>query len=68
MIGGRRRNMPSREKVKNPGPDEWRIVRYYVQLYRTAGINNCKLGSTIIIGGKEYEARLNISERTVKNG
>jgi hypothetical protein len=59
--------MPPRTKRVNPNePDEFRICREYIQLYRTKGINNCKLGSAIIHDGKVYEAFIVVKERNKK--
>jgi hypothetical protein len=56
----------SREKVKNPGPDEWKIAREYIFRYIHGGRNELKLASTIIHKGKLYEAFIVIKERSEK--
>jgi hypothetical protein len=58
--------MPPRIKKISPRPnepDEWRISREYIHLYRTKGMNNCKLGSAVIYNGKVYEAFIIVKER-----
>jgi hypothetical protein len=56
----------SREKVKNVGPDEWKIAREHIFRYIHGGISEFKLSSAIIHKGKVYEAFVVIKERNEK--
>jgi hypothetical protein len=56
----------SREKVKNVGPDEWKIAREYIFRYIHGGRNEFKLASAIIHKGKLYEAFIVVKERDEK--
>jgi hypothetical protein len=52
-----------REKVKNPGPDEYIIARNYIFNYIHGGRSEYKLASAIIHKGKRYEAFIIIKEQ-----
>lgn len=53
----------SREKVKNTGPDEFKIARNYIFKYIHGGRSEYKLASAIIHKGKRYEAFIIIKEQ-----
>jgi hypothetical protein len=53
----------SREKVKDPGPDEYKIARDRIFRYIHSYKLPCKLGSAIRHKGKYYEAFVVIKER-----
>jgi hypothetical protein len=56
----------SREKVKDPGPDEWRIAREHIFHYIHGGRSERKIASAIIHKGKLYEAFIVVKERSEK--
>jgi hypothetical protein len=53
----------SGEKVKDTGPDEYKIARERIFRYIHGQKDQCKLGSAIRHKGKYYEAFVVIKER-----